>query len=302
MTCYIDILWVVNFGMDVLITAVSAKLIKRRIPIGRILAGSALSALTAVILTLLPAGGINPYLGSIAPLLPALFISFRPSCFHEFLKQFFFLYMTSFLFGGFIFSIMVSNEFFALDGQEFYSIKPIIICALVFGAIMVSAEKLITSYVTRRRLYCDIKVHFMGKTVYGTGFIDTGNFLKDPVSGKPVIIADIHCILGLFPQNQASDILNRTSSEAALQLFSLLEPSAGFRIIPYCTVEDKQKSMPAFVSDLTEIITPEGKNIAIPDLTIGITWENINLSTGSGFILNPEIFQIKPKGASQDGY
>ena len=277
--------------MDALITAAAASLIKTNIPPKRVLAGSALSALISTFFTIFPVTGIYPYICSAASLLPIIIISFRPSDFKRFLKHFFFLYLTSFLFGGFIFSIMLARESYVFPQRGIYGIKPILMCGAAFAGILFSTEKLLAPYFSHRNLCCEVKVHFMGKSVCGTGFIDTGNFLMDPLTGKPAIAADIHSVLGLFPNQMIKDILNSASPSDIGDIFSEYVPEQRFRLIPYSAFGEKPKYMSGFVSDFTEIISADKKNIIIRNLTIGITCENFNLSTGSGFILNPEIFK-----------
>ena len=292
MTCYIDLLWAVNFGMDALITALTGMILKKSIPPKRLFAGSAISSFAAVIFILsAPDAGINSYIYSIASLLPAVFISFRPSDIYSFLKQFFFLYLTSFLLGGFIYSLMLSRDFYTFPQSEVYSIKPILIFAFIFSALVFSAGKLLTAYISDRNLCCEVKVYFMGKTASGTGFIDTGNFLTDPLTGKPVIAANVHCVIGLFPEQMINDLINSKSPTDTEKAFSDCNLEHKFRIIPYIAFGEKTKYMAGFVSDFTEIVPAKGKTIVIQNLTIGITHEKFNLSTGSGFILNPKIFK-----------
>lgn len=131
----------------------------------------------------------------------------------------------------------------------------------------------------------------MGKTVCHTGFIDTGNLLKDPVTGCPVIIAEFHSILGLIPKGEYKNLDSPHTFEYFEKIFSAYGIPEKLRLLPYCAFGEKQKYIPGFISDFTEIYYSNEKSITIKNLVIGITPENFRLPSGAGFLVNPEIFK-----------
>ena len=279
MTYYADLLWLMNFGADVLIMFTAARLLKLRVSFPRIASGSALSALTAVFFIIfLPS--LHANLTSLASLIPAIFIAFKPQSPGDFAKDIFFTLMITFLLGGFIFSAILRKN-------SIYGTKTVFLYSLLFLCLMLFGKRLLTAYISDRSLCCGVKVHFLGKTVCGTGFFDTGNLLKDPLTGRSVVAADFRSLEMLFRGN-----LNTLSSPQDIEeLFSAPELITKLRIIPYSAFGEKQKFLTGFLSDFIEITLENGQKKVIENAVIGVTTENFSLSSGSGFIINPEILK-----------
>lgn len=78
-----------------------------------------------------------------------------------------------------------------------------------------------------RRLL-SVRIDHEGKSVFLTALTDTGNLLRDPVSGEPVLVA---------PPQAGEELLGLTGSQLLDPAQTLLSgKSAGLRLIPYSTV------------------------------------------------------------------
>ncbi len=76
-----------------------------------------------------------------------------------------------------------------------------------------------------------VKVRLRGRTADFTALRDTGNTLRDPVSGSPVLVADRSIFLKLLPELKDGDL-----SRPAELLAEARVLGAGPRLIPYRTV------------------------------------------------------------------
>lgn len=78
------------------------------------------------------------------------------------------------------------------------------------------------------KAYVPMVIHYAGKTVRFTAFRDTGNFLKDPVTGKPVVIAD---------PVAARELLGLTLEQLEKPAETMVSTGLrGLRLIPYSAI------------------------------------------------------------------
>ncbi len=102
---------------------------------------------------------------------------------------------------------------------------------------------------TVSRSYVRITIHHLGKTVELKALIDTGNMLKDPFSGKKVLIAELGVLKPLFDFD----------TKAVFEDFENLPE--GFRLIPYSSIGNNCGLIAAFVPDSVQIEKAEETNI-----------------------------------------
>ena len=82
--------------------------------------------------------------------------------------------------------------------------------------------------------------------------VDTGNMLKDPFSGKTVMIAETGVLSPLFDFD-VNQILKNLTPETSLP--------PGFRLIPFSSIGRQNGLLVAFVPEKTIINNLEQKNI-----------------------------------------
>jgi stage II sporulation protein GA (sporulation sigma-E factor processing peptidase) len=83
---------------------------------------------------------------------------------------------------------------------------------LIFGIF----SDFIKGRMMKERTYADVEIAMEGKTVTMKGLMDTGNFLKDPLTGKPVMIISAAAAKQLLP----SDIVEEAVDERKKQILS----------------------------------------------------------------------------------
>ncbi len=123
-----------------------------------------------------------------------------------------------------------------------------VICSLGAYILIYLAEKLFKK--TTARSFAKIKLRHLGKTVELKALIDTGNMLRDPLSGKKVLIAEAQKLTPLF--------------EFDLKGISPVEPDGlpkGFRLIPFSSIGKESGLLAAFVPDVIEVENSEQKDI-----------------------------------------
>lgn len=96
--------------------------------------------------------------------------------------------------------------------------------------------------------YVPIAIHHGGQTVSLTALVDTGNTLRDPVSGRPVLVVDVA---------SASKLLPLTHEQLAHPVETLATAKLpGLRLIPYSAVGQSAGLLLGIRADRVEV---EGK-------------------------------------------
>lgn len=89
--------------------------------------------------------------------------------------------------------------------------------------------------------------------------LDTGNDLFDPVSGRPVMVADALALSPLFPGQNLGDL----AAQGPAALTQALGSSARFRLIPYSAVGTEGSLLPAFAPDSLTLDGVEEKKLLV---------------------------------------
>ncbi len=119
-------------------------------------------------------------------------------------------------------------------------------------------------------MFCDITV-FLGnnkKTI--KAFIDTGNLLKDPISGMPVIVIESIQLEKLIPKKiiyHLNDILEGKDDNILSQIAN--EDMLKFRIIPFSSLGKQNGLLLGFIADKLEIKLEENTT-DLSNVIIGI--------------------------------
>ncbi len=209
-----------------------------------------------------------------------VYIAFRSSNVKQLAKQLVLFYLVSFAFGGCAFAllyfirpqdILIRNG--VLTGT--YPIKIALLGGIVGFVIVTIAFKVVKGRLSKKDMFCNLTLHIGQKTKTIKAFIDTGNLLKDPISGMPVIVVEAVELEEILPrelllhigeilEGKKSDILAKMPTEYQLK----------FRMIPFSSLGKQNGLLLAFLSDGIEIETEE-RTENLKDVMIGIYEKNL---------------------------
>lgn len=120
------------------------------------------------------------------------------------MRELLIFYLTSFTFGGVTFALLYfinpGNIIFEngrLAGT--YSLKMILIGGLIGFFTIIISFKSIKNKLSKKDMLCNISIIFEEGKVDVNAIIDTGNFLKEPLTGKPVIIVEKDVLKSAIP-------------------------------------------------------------------------------------------------------
>ena len=213
MTIYIDIIIVENLIMNYIILYATGIISKNKISYIRIFFASLIGAIYAISEYILK---INIYSNIFLKMILSIiiiYVAFYPQNVKNMCKQLVIFYVTTFTFGGvatYLIYVLKPQNIIMKNGMYVgtYVLKVIFIGAIVGTIILLIAFKLVKNKITKKDMICKIKIKINGKEKVLDTMVDTGNMLKEPITGTPVAVIEKTSLYDLLPK----EILNNTES------------------------------------------------------------------------------------------
>lgn len=234
---YIDAFFLVNFMMDFILLSLVRRMLKCPATHGSILTGAALGALCTCLLVVIP--GIHVFIK---------FILFHGACNilmiktglkigwnKTFLRAYLMLYICGFLAGG----VMEYFRQYIKTGSLFFAL------AVLGYSVSLGVWRLVAYMAERNVRRFRVRLLNDGREYETEAFVDTGNRLRDPVTGKPVSIISRKAW-------EALDAGNRK----------------GFWYVPYHSVGKAEGVMPAVTLDAVYMLEEPQMQIEKPVVAV----------------------------------
>ena len=211
MTLYIDIIFLENIFMNSIILLATGIILKTPIRILRNVLGSVLGSVYAIIIYVTKIEVYSNVFLKIILSLIIVYIAFKPVNFKSLMKHLIIFYLTSFTFGGVAFALLYfirPQDILYQDGVLIgtYPMKIILAGGIIGFIIITISFKNIKGKLGKNDMFCLIKIYEKGKELAVKGIIDTGNFLKDPITKIPVIVVEKQKLYEIFPNNVLANI------------------------------------------------------------------------------------------------
>lgn len=176
-------------------------------------------------------------------------VAFLPLNLKMFLKTFLSFFGISFLFGGVMYAVEITFEpqnILYLNGTVYFdmSIKYLVGSTLVVYGVFVICDYFLSKKLSNREIY-KVRITFRNVSVETTGFVDTGNNLKDGLSGRPVIVAELSAVAPLFTFAE----INYLKSDVFGEIPETLKTK--IHLIP-CNTVSGESLLPAVIPDKVE--------------------------------------------------
>ena len=292
-TVYVDILVVTNFIADYFLLLLTAFLSVNEVKRLRLFLGAGAASLSSLLIF---APELNAFLElavRLAVSLVIVLITFGFVSFRRYIKSVIIFYAANVILAGgamLLWSLFAPNGLVVRNGAVFYNISPIVLivtCAAVY-LISLVVSKIISRRKARGREY-SVSLEFEGKKAEVKGIVDSGNMLRDVISGAPVIVCDYDKISSLVC-TELKEIMSKQNFE--IGFYSALVESRyknRFRVIPFESVGGSGV-MAALVLDRA-VITCGSERQEIPDIIMAVTHKKI---AGGEFdvLLNPELILV----------
>lgn len=202
MKVYVDVIMLVNFFFDFLILLSLSLLLKRNVPLKKILLG-VLTGGVSIVFLFIPLNSFSLLFFKIIISIFMVIITFNYKNFKYFLNNLFYLYVVSIILGGLLY--FIDDAFsYRNTGLIFYHtrLKPnfIIMLFLAIFLLFVYVKKEI-KYKEERKLFHEVEITFLNnKKLTLEGFLDTGNSLLDPYKKRPIILIQKDVLQNYHPR------------------------------------------------------------------------------------------------------
>lgn len=246
---YPDIVFIINFVIDVILILLLKIVNKKSISLLRVLLSGIAGGVSAAVVSIFPWMNIilkftlSYLLGSVL----MIFIAFGKLKQLDFIKQWLVLNLITYFVGGFINSIYYHTNIRLVlinigNGNVFSNIPALYI---LIGISLVTVVALIAIWflrllMTHRPLIYEVELFLKDCHVKTKGLMDTGNCLYDPISRKPVMVID-NVLIDQFmtPElkegmEKAKAYLSGKASDIHLQEYN--DYVTSFSYIPYRSV------------------------------------------------------------------
>ncbi len=212
MAIYLDVIWFLNFCIDLLLLLLTAIVLKRNFVRWRLLLGAlvASSSIFLVMTTLSPLFYHPMFKIVFSACIVVTAFGFKK--FSYFIQNILTFYFVSFICGGGLVAVhfMFNNEMVILNGVVTTKStglgSPIswLLVILGFPAIWFFTRKRIEHMEVRKVKYEDIvqvDLYLVDRHIQLKGLIDSGNQLQDPLTKKPVMVIDMNDLQNTFPKS-----------------------------------------------------------------------------------------------------
>ena len=275
MTIYIDVVLIENLLMNYIILFATGIILKIKIKYVKLILASVVGAIYTIIAYISNLEIYsNIFLKFILSLI-IIYISFNHKSVKKLFKYTLIFYLTSFVFGGAAFSLIyivkpqeiLKNNGLVLNAN---SLKVIFASAMIAFMIITIGFKIVKNKISAKDMYCDIKIKLNNKQIETKAMIDTGNFLREPITNTPVIVVEHTLLYECIPKeilNHLENILGGDFSEIPENIKEEYMPK--LKVIPFSSL-GKQNGMLLGIKTEEIIIKNEEENKVIQNVIIGI--------------------------------
>ena len=291
---YIDLVFGVNLIMDYLLLEMMQKLVKKNSKMGRKIFAAMLGGLGACFSIMVPTfrSGIFMILFGVILAGFMLKIAFRYETMKALARDILVYYAITFLVGG----ILNYLYYYTSAGYyitEFMRILPskalnffYLICFFaIAGGFIHLVKRILIQMKGTRELFYNVELVFGEKKITCKGFLDTGNHLREPVSKRPVVIADLDGIKDILPEELIdytkdfmSDAIHKNIDRFVVRI----------KWIPYHAVGTEEGILPGIVFEEVNILK-EDRVVHNPNITVAIYQGKLTVDNSYHIILHEEL-------------
>ena len=270
MTLYVDIIFLENIFMNSIILLATGVILKAPIRILRNLIASTIGSIYAIIIYVSNIAIYSNFFLKLVLSFAIIYVAFKPVNIKSFLKYVVIFYLTSFTFGGVAFALLyfVSPQDILLQDGVLIGTYPmkIILAGGILGFIIITISfKNIKGRLNKKDMFCNITLNSSNKKTKITAIIDTGNFLRDPITKIPVIVVEKDKLNELLPEiilDNVTNIINGKNVE-------LGEYASKIRAIPFKSLGKENGLLLGIKMDEVEV-EYQDTNYQIKNVIIGI--------------------------------
>lgn len=296
MYVYAEYLLIENIIINCIILYATRKITKTKTNIVRLF----IASLIGSIYTLVAFFPSLQFLGKITIKLSIsilmIIIAFNPEKINQFLKQISAFYMVSFAFAGAIIGIFYilnnSFNFTAISFKDFDELTKFLVIGIVISLVLIRyILQFYQGRINKENFITNIIIGLNNKEVELTALLDTGNSLKEPISKKPVIIAEYGVLENILP-NSIRDMYRGNKELDLIEIGKIMEEVSDdikLRLIPFKSLGNDSGILIGFKPDKVKVyLESETKNLT-DDIIVAIYNDKLAVDEVYNGLLHPEL-------------
>lgn len=278
MTIYLDIVCIENIVLNYLILVCTGKILKIKVRVIRTLIASFLGSIFSILNLIYPLNNIGNIIYKIVISLLMVKIIFRIESFKDYAKKILFFYLISFVFGGLTLAMLyfVDSNSLKINKYNLFSGKYVLKIVIISSVLSFVLLHIIIGYLKEKsfvkKSICYVEIVYNSMILKTKCFIDTGNLLKEPITGKDVIIVEKEILNNVLDKTILDSLLNIESGN----ILDNEKNMSNVFVIPYSSLGKNNSIILGFKPDCIKIICDEEKIVknAIIGIYDGIISEN----------------------------
>lgn len=246
MTIYLDIVLIENLCMNYIILFATGFIMKIKLHHIRMIISAFIGGTYAILTYMQIVPFYSSMLVKVVLSICMVYIAFIPKGIKAIAKYLIMFYLVSFVFGGCAFALLYfvkPEDIFMINGVYIgtYPVKIALLGGIVGFVVVHIAFKVVKNRIGKKTILYDVEIKVDDKVTQIKAMLDTGNGLKEPITGNPVMIVEKEKMSGLLPD----DILNDTNKIIGGdwgENEDNIKYRARFHIIPFSSI-GKQNGM-----------------------------------------------------------
>lgn len=265
MTVYLDIVLLENICMNYIILYATGLINKVKINNIRIFLSSLLGSTYAVMSFISVLEIYSTIILKLILSISMIYLAYKPKNLKTLIKETIIFYLSSFALGGAAFFLLyfIRPQDILIRNGVYIGTYPIKIALLggIVGFIIINISfKIIKGKLNRKNMFCDIEIYFIDKISKVKAMIDTGNLLKEPITGAPVIVVEKNMLENVIPKNIIDNIDKIIIGDSQEIIENLDEEyKSRFKVIPFSSLGKQNGILLGFRSDKIIIEYEENK-------------------------------------------
>ena len=270
MTIYLDLIFIENIFMNFIIIYATGLVLKNKIHLLKIFLGSIIGAVYAIFYYTSKMEIYSNIILKIILSIVIVYVSFNSKTIKYMLKAVLIFYLTSFTFGGVSFALL-----YFINPQKIvfhkgvlvglYPLKMVLLGGLIGFLIIVLSFKTIKKRIEKNDMKCEIKIKINNNETIVNGIVDTGNFLVEPITKRPVVIVESEKLKNIIPD----EILDNLERIISGNIKVKNEYMSRIRLIPFTALGTENGLLLGIKADEI-IIYYQEKTIKQNNVVVGI--------------------------------
>jgi len=270
MEYYVEYIFAENFFIDFILLFITGNLIKKKIIYKRLVAASLIGALYVILIAYFGKAFMTYFIVKISISVLMIFVAYDSYGIMTNIRVVLCFYIVTLIMVG-----IVTALYYFTDDK--LTVNIIVISMFMSFAVLKFLFYEIKLRKEKNDYIRTVNININNKTKSLRAFIDTGNELTDPLTGKPVIVVNIECLSDILGEDLTKEILEfyKSKDKSYANLFLEKNHKIKLRVMRYNTISNKGELMICIVPDNITILGND-KNIIKADAIIGIYPQKIS--------------------------